>query len=110
MIDQRIPLPDAPSIPGLVARPFDPGRDYPPLAELISDAHVADGLEYFLSAEDLRVYYEHEAEFDPRRDVLVVEVEGSLVAAAETSVRTRDGRRSRALLRSSPARRRVSRS
>jgi mycothiol synthase len=91
MIDERIHLPDAPRIPGLAARPFDPRRDYASLADLISTAHRADDIEYFLNGEDLRVQYEHQAEFDPRRDVVLVEVDGSLVAAAETSVRTRDG-------------------
>ncbi len=91
MIDEQIELPDAPALPGLVARPFDPGRDYPALSELMSVANLADGVEFILSADGLRVEYEHQAEFDPRRDVLVVEIDGALVAAAETSVRTRDG-------------------
>ncbi|HET7029416.1 MAG TPA: GNAT family N-acetyltransferase [Candidatus Limnocylindrales bacterium] len=91
MIDQRILLPSAPAIPGLVARPFDPGRDYPALAELMGIANQADGVEFILGAEALRVDFEHLAEFDPRRDVLLVEIDGALVAAAQTNVRTRDG-------------------
>jgi mycothiol synthase len=89
MIDQRSALPGAPAIPGLVARAFDPARDYGALAELIGIANVADGVAELLSPEGLRVEYEHQAEFDPRRDVLVVEAGGRLVGATETSVRTR---------------------
>ena len=91
MIDAAMQLPDAPAIPGLVARPFEPARDYPALAELIGVTAVADGLEYLATAEGLRVDFEHQPEFDPRRDVLVIEVDGVVVAATETNVRTRDG-------------------
>ena len=91
MIETPNLLPDAPPIDGLVARPFDPTADYPALADLISDTNIVDGIDFVLNAEDLRVEYEHQPEFDPRRDVLLVEVDGALVAAAETSVRTRDG-------------------
>ncbi|HET7472447.1 MAG TPA: GNAT family N-acetyltransferase [Candidatus Limnocylindrales bacterium] len=91
MIETPRLLPDAPEIPGLVARPFEPARDYPALADLISDTNIVDGIDFVLTADGLRVEYEHQAEFDPRRDVLLVEVDGALVAAAETSVRTRDG-------------------
>jgi mycothiol synthase len=91
MIDERTALPGAPTIPGLVARAFDPARDYDALAELIGIANVADGIDELLSPEGLRVEYEHQAEFDPRRDVLVAELDGRLVGATETSVRTRDG-------------------
>lgn len=91
MIARVISLPDAPPFGGLTFRLFDPDRDYPDLAGLMGDANEADGIQYALSPEALRVEYEHQPEFDPRRDVLVVEVDGELVGAAETSVRTRDG-------------------
>jgi ribosomal protein S18 acetylase RimI-like enzyme len=91
MIDTRIRLPDAPPIAGLVVRAFDPARDYPAFADLIGAAHRADGIDDLPSAEAIRVDYEHIAEFDPRRDVVVAEIEGELAAAAETNVRTRDG-------------------
>jgi mycothiol synthase len=91
MIDTRIQLADAPAIPGLRFRMFDPGRDYEALANLIAEANVADEVEYIPSVEGLRNDHEHGGEYDPRRDLLLAEVEGDLVAASETSVRTRDG-------------------
>ncbi|HEY7131321.1 MAG TPA: GNAT family N-acetyltransferase [Candidatus Limnocylindrales bacterium] len=84
-------LPDAPDIPGLTFRPFDPERDYPAMVGLIREAHLADGVDWLPNEENLRLDYEHVDEFDPRRDVLLAEVDGALVAAALTDVRTREG-------------------
>jgi mycothiol synthase len=91
MITSPVQLRDAPAIVGLVFRPFDPARDYPALVELIRTAHLEDGIDYLPTIENLRVDFEHTPEFDPRRDVLLAEVDGQLVAAALTDVRTRDG-------------------
>jgi mycothiol synthase len=91
MIDTRIQLADAPPIPGLRFRMFDPDRDYPALVALMAEANIADGVDYLPSLESLRSDHEHGDEFDPRRDLLLAEVEGEVVAAAETNVRTRDG-------------------
>lgn len=91
MIENSIALPDAPAIDGLVVRPFDPERDYPAYGELIREANLADRLDYVPSAEELASDDRHAAEFDPRRDRIVVELQGALIAAAETDVRTRDG-------------------
>jgi mycothiol synthase len=84
-------LPDAPEIPGLGFRPFDPDHDYDRFAELLRETNLADGVDYVPTVESLRADYEHSAEFDPRRDVLLAEVDGTLVAATETTVRTREG-------------------
>src|SRR4029079_12301510 len=91
MIEAAVILPDAPAIPGLAFRAFDPGRDYPGLVELIREAHIADRVEWLPTVENLRIDYELADEFDPRRDVLLGEVDDALVAAATTDVRTRDG-------------------
>jgi mycothiol synthase len=89
--DPGIELRDAPLIPGLRFRMFDPARDYEAFVELIRVAHKADGVDYLPTVEGLRSEHEHGGEFDPRRDVILAEVDGRLVAAAETDVRTRDG-------------------
>ncbi|MBA2720850.1 MAG: GNAT family N-acetyltransferase [Chloroflexi bacterium] len=91
MIDTHVRLPDAPAIPRLSFRMFDPGRDYAPLVELIREANQVDELDYIPTVDNLRTDYEHGGEFDPRRDLILAEVEGELVAAAETTVKTRDG-------------------
>ena len=91
MIDTRIQLPDAPAIPGLRFRMFDPGRDYEAYVDLRASANRADGVDWLPTVEGLRNDHEHGGEFDPRRDIILAEVEGDLIAAAETNVRTRDG-------------------
>jgi mycothiol synthase len=80
-----------PAIPGLVLRPFDPARDYPGLVDLLREAHLEDHVDWLPTVDQLRTDHEHLLEFDPRRDILLAEVEGTLVAAATTDVRTRDG-------------------
>ncbi len=91
MIDTWIQLPDAPSLPGLRFRMFDPAHDYDALVDLLREANRADGVDYLPTVEGLRSDHEHGGEYDPRRDLILAEVDGVLVAAAETSVRTRDG-------------------
>jgi len=88
---QGVVLPDAPDIPGLGFRPFDPDRDYAAFASLIREAHLADGVDWIPTPDSLRIEHEHSDELDPRRDIAVVEIDGRLVAAAQTDVRTRDG-------------------
>jgi len=90
MIETRIQLPDAPAIPGLRFRMFDPAGDYEAYADLLGEANRVDGVDYAPAADVLKVEFSHD-EFDPRRDVLLADIDGVLVAAAKTEVRTRDG-------------------
>ena len=102
MIDTTIRLPDAPEIPGLRFRMFDRDRDYDAWAGLIAVANTADGVEYLPTVDSLRNEHEHGGEFDPRRDLIVAEIEGEMVAAALTEVRTRAGPSRVAAARSRP--------
>jgi mycothiol synthase len=87
--DEQVRLPDAPPIPGIALRLFDPARDYEGLVALIREAHLVDGIDWIPTVEILRTEHEHGGEFDPRRDVLLAIVDGSIVAASTTDVRTR---------------------
>ena len=91
MIETRIELPDAPAIPGLRFRMFDPAHDYERFVDLLAVANRADGIDELPTVEGLRADHAHAGAFDPRRDTILAEVEGALVAAASTVVRTRDG-------------------
>jgi mycothiol synthase len=91
MIETLVDLPDAPAISGLRFRMFDPARDYEPYVAVVSAANIADDLEWLPTLEGVRHDHEHLDEFDPRRDILLAEIDGTVVAAAETDVRTRDG-------------------
>jgi mycothiol synthase len=89
-IDQEVRLADAPPIPGLSFRTFDPARDYEGFVDLIREAHLEDGVDWIPTVEGLRIEHEHGGEFDTRRDVLLAIVDGAIVAASETDVRTRE--------------------
>jgi mycothiol synthase len=89
-VDQEVRLPDAPPMAGLQFRTFHPDGDYEGLVALIRDAHLADGIDWIPTIENLRTEHEHGGEFDPRRDLLVALVDGAIVGASETNVRTRD--------------------
>ena len=52
------------AIPGLRFRPVDLAADAAGIAALINDSAVADGVEFALSAEDVRHDLEHQANFD----------------------------------------------
>jgi mycothiol synthase len=91
MIDTAIQLPDSPGNLGLSFRTFDPARDYEGFVDLIRRANLADGIDWIPTVENLRADHEHGGEFDPRRDLLLALVDGAIVAASETNVRTRQG-------------------
>jgi len=78
-----------PSIPGLEVRSFDLERDVQPLAELLSEANLHDGVDWLPTAAALRNDYEHPTGQDPARDVLLAWADGRLVGTVETEWRLR---------------------
>jgi len=80
-----------PPIPGITARPFRDASDYGPLADLMTTANLADGIEEVPDEAVLRAEYEHHADFDPKADTLFAEVDGRLVGYGEVSRSVRDG-------------------
>ncbi len=87
----EVHLPDAPPVAGLRFRSFDMDRDVAPLADLIVEADLADQDNYLPSVDDLRNELEHQAGFDPARDMLLAEIEGALVGGTLRTVRVRAG-------------------
>ncbi len=87
--DADVRLADAPSIPGLSFRTFDPSRDYGGFVALMREAHLTDGIDWIPTVANLRSEHEHSDEFDPRRDLLLAIVDETIVGASETNVRTR---------------------
>jgi len=84
--------PAQPAIPGLRFRLFDPDSDYGELSSLTRAAALFDGLDMLLSADELRIEHEHIAGFDPRGDILVAEIDGTMSGFTETHVRVHGGR------------------
>ena len=77
---QRIAVQDAPSIPGLSFRHFDPDSDYPALLEVNTSSKIADGQDYdLLTLETLTHAYNTTRNHDLRKDVLVAEVDGKMI-------------------------------
>jgi mycothiol synthase len=88
-VDQDVRLPDAPAIPGLQFRMFDPDRDYEGLVALIRETNIADGVDWIPTVENMRAEDEHSREYDPRRDLVLAIVGGGIVGGSLTNVRTR---------------------
>ena len=74
----RIEVPEAPSIPGLAFRHFRGESDYPLIAEVFTRSWQADGNEVVMTAEDAARIFSNIKNFDPSRDLLLVEVSGKL--------------------------------
>ncbi len=78
---ERVDLPDAPAIPGLVIRRFRGEADYPAMLEVNNGSKIADGMENDLhTLETLRGLYNNSSNHDLYRDQLLAEVAGQLVA------------------------------
>jgi mycothiol synthase len=74
----------------LELRPFDAGRDFPPVVELISAANANARFDWFPSVAGLTVDWAPSPSFDPTRDAIVAERDGRFVGVARTSWRERE--------------------
>jgi GNAT superfamily N-acetyltransferase len=87
-------LPGAPTIPGLRVRPYADARDIPPLVELHRMVNRADGNTEIMTADELRLHFDHWTNVDPREDELLVFVDDGLVATSKIEwLDANDGRR-----------------
>jgi mycothiol synthase len=84
-------LPDLPPIEGVQARRFRDAADYGPLAELLGAAHLFDDIPWLPTAQNLQVEWEEADGIDPARDLVLVEVDGRVVAASGVERTVRDG-------------------
>ena len=93
VISDSVPLPDpalAPAIPGIRARFFRDGADYASLAELIGAAMDADAVPYRPNADNLRIDMEANDGSNRFEDLVLVEVDGRLVAQTNVERLIRD--------------------
>jgi mycothiol synthase len=88
-VDQ-IDLPDVPAIAGLTFRSFRDEVDYPIVADLMNASSAADGVEDFVTVEWVKNFLSQATDFDPRRDVLLAEIDGAPVALARVRTRLLD--------------------
>ena len=90
-VGEGLELADAPDIPGLRFRRFRGDPDLAGIVEVMTAAHRADTVDYFLTVADLANELEHPINEDPARDLIVGEVDGRIVAYARASWAIRDG-------------------
>ena len=80
LVQERITLPYAPDIPGLVFRGFRGESDYQVILDLINASKVEDKIDRTDTLEDVIRNYEHLNNSDPYQDMLFVDVDGQAAA------------------------------
>ena len=91
LTDAALPATEDVRIDDLSFRRLRDAADYGAIAELIMACHLADGIQYVPSAQSLQNEWEHLADFDARRDLLLAEADGRLVGYGEPMRQVRDG-------------------
>ena len=81
MIIEMAPA-DVPTIPGLRFRRYRGEEDLPAMLPVYTAAHRAVGLEEVTTLEQLKLNYSTLVNCDPARDIVLAEVDGSVVAYA----------------------------
>ncbi len=80
-----------PRIKGISVRPFDDPRDYEPLAELMRVAHEEDAIPWVPTGQNLQVEMRNTTGLTPADDVVIVEVDGRMIASSKVERNMRDG-------------------
>jgi mycothiol synthase len=92
MADTRwIELEGAPPIPGLRARRWRDDADYALLTELMNVCSEEDQIPWVQTPENLKIEIEGEDGIDAGSDIVIVEVDGQVVAEAQVWRAVRDG-------------------
>jgi len=82
--------PEGPAIPGLFFRHFRGEEDFPNIAAIINASLTADGSKEHITVEELNNIYAHPAHWDPKQDILIVELDGKVIGYANTEWREED--------------------
>jgi ribosomal protein S18 acetylase RimI-like enzyme len=88
-----IVVPGAPSIAGLAFRRYRGESDIPALVDLMTAIEIADGTFEIVTESNVANLFANRNDFDPRRDLLLAEIDGRLVAYSEQLRAVRDGSR-----------------
>lgn len=81
-MSDRVEVPGAPEIPGLVFRRGRGAADYPGSTEALNRSLAADGNEFALTVDEVAHWYEHASGWDPATDEVIVEHEGRVAGFA----------------------------
>lgn len=82
MVSEMVPPERPRAIPGLRFRSYSGEADHPGMLAVHEAAHVADGVEEVSTLEQFTLNYETLVNCDPTRDILLAEVDGTIVAYA----------------------------
>ncbi len=88
---RQVDLPEAPAIPGLRSRFFADASDYEALAALFGVANEADQIPWFPTAQNVELEMGGGDGADPVNEIVLVEVDGRLVAGTGLERTLRDG-------------------
>ena len=80
----EIQVDDAPAIAGLRFRHFAGDEDFPRMIAVLEATKVHDKIERVFSVGEITRQYSHLTNSDPRRDMLMVEIDGELVGYNRT--------------------------
>jgi mycothiol synthase len=80
----------APPIPGLQARFFSDASDYHSMADLFGTANIADGVPWVPTAQNVELELGGGDGANPVDDIVIVEVDGRMVAASGVARKVRD--------------------
>ena len=83
-------LDGAPPIPGLRTRFFMDASDYERLSALMIEAHTLDDIPWLPTAQNLQVEMDATEGADPVNDIVIVEVDGRVIAASGVERGLRD--------------------
>lgn len=86
-----IDLAGAPAIPGLRVRRWRDASDYPLLTDLANAASEEDKIPWVQTAENLQIEIEGEDGIDAASDIVIVEIDGKVVADAQVWRAVRNG-------------------
>jgi mycothiol synthase len=78
-VKDRVSIPDAPSIMGLIFRGFRGKEDYPAMVGVIEGSKEADQIEQTQSVEDIARSYDHLFNCDPYNDMVFVEYDDQVI-------------------------------
>ncbi len=87
----KLTLNPQPRIEGVTVRRFDDPADYERLAALMRVANAEDAIPFLPTAENLKVEMRNSTGITPTDDVVVVELDGRLIASCTVERNLRDG-------------------
>src|SRR3990172_1266181 len=82
MLEDRIEIAEAPTIPGLRFRRFRGESDYPPILAVIAASSQADQVERADTLDDIARNYQRLTNCDPYQDMIFAEIRGEVTGYA----------------------------